>query len=292
MTLENIKSQIAELLVYTAIFIAALAVFIINGTDGNALALKLESVIEQNSNAVVKIGNAQLSLPASLTLANVTVDDKAGTRLKFKNISLRPLLLPLLAGSVTLRIVARTTNGELGIDLSTTGIGTKLRRIKIRASDVAMQEIVLSASGSPLPIHGEVSGGGYLQFSGNPMQLSELTGAVTISLEKVKIKTAVLGETLGKNLNPKKISCKLAIEQRKLTINQCEAETAAGKFELRVSSRLLKSVAASPLRGTLVVTPAEGPLKRFLAIYPNRRKPDGGYHFSLKGTLAMPGINL
>ena len=292
MTWENVKNRIAAVLLYTAVFVAALVLFVMDGIDGNALTLKLESLVRQNSKVALKIGSSRLSLPATLKLVDVTVDDKAGTRLKFDNLSLRPLLLPLLAGSVTLRVVARTTNGELGIDLSTTGIGTKLRRVKIRASDVAMQEIVLSASGSPLPIHGEVSGIGYLQFSGNSMSLAELTGSITVTLNKVQINATVLGETLLKNLSPKEASCKITIEKRRLKTNQCEAETNAGKFDLRLSSLLLNNVPLSPLRGTLVVTPAEGPLKKFLAIYPNRRRPDGGYHFPLKGTLASPGIDL
>jgi len=292
MTWENVKNRAAAPLLYTAVFIVSLILFVMNGVDGNALGLKLESLIEQNSKAAVKIGSAGLSLPASLTLSDVTVDDKAGTRLKFDNLSLRPLLLPLLTGSPTLRVVARTTDGELVIDLSTAGIGTKLRRIKVKANDVAMQEIVLSAGGGPLPVTGELTGNGDLQFPAGSMALPESTGSLTISINKVRINASVLGQALLKNLSPKKASCKIAIEKRRLTTSQCEAETGAGRFDLRVSSQLLKSAAVSPLRGTLVVTPAEGPLKRFLAIYPNRRRPDGGYHFPLKGTLTRPGIDL
>ena len=292
MTRENLKSRIAALLLYSAVFAAALLFFVMNGIDGNALTLKLESLVQQNSNVAIKIGNAGLSLPASLKLVDVTVDDNAGTRLKFAKLSLRPLLLPLFSGSVTLRVVAQTTNGELGIDLSTTGIGTKLRRIKIRARDVAMQEIVLSANGSPLPINGEVSGIGYLQFSEKAISLPESTGSITVSFKKVQINATVLGQALLKNLSPKKASCTITLEKRRLKTSQCEAETNTGKFDLRLSSRLLDNLPVSPLRGTLVVTPEKGPLKSFLAIYPKRRRPDGGYHFPLKGTLASPGIDL
>ena len=289
---ENVKNRIAAPLLYTAVFITALVIFVVNGIDGNALTLKLESLVQQNSNVKIKIGGGKVSLPATLKLVDVMIDDNAGTKLKFDDLSLRPLLLPLLAGSLTLRVVARTTNGELGIDLSTVNIGAKLRRIKIRARDVAMQEIVLSANGSPLPIHAEVSGKGYLQFSENSISLPESTGSITVTLNKVQINASVLGQALLKNLSPKKASCNITIEKRRLKTNQCEAETNAGKFELRLSSRLLNNLTVSPLRGTLVVTPTEGPLKRFLAIYPNRRRPDGRYHFPLKGTLATPGIDL
>lgn len=292
MTRENFKSWLATLALYTAIFVTALAFFVMNGIDGGSLALKLESLVQQNSKIALKIGNTELSLPATLTLLNVTVDDNKGTKLKFDNLSLRPLLIPLLTGNVTLRVVTRTTNGELVIDLLTDSFGTKLRGIKIKANDVAIQEIVLSAGGSPLPINGELSGDGDLQFPAGSIALPELSGDVTVSLNNIQLNADVLGKALFKNLSPKKASCKITIQKRRLTTNQCEVLTNAGKFDLRLSSQLLNNVLVSQLRGTLIVRPTEGPLKRFLGIYPNRRRPDGGYHFPLKGTLASPGIDL
>ncbi|MFQ5432758.1 MAG: type II secretion system protein GspN [Nitrospinota bacterium] len=289
---ENLKNYLAAPLFYTAVFIASLMLFVINGIDGNAIVPKLESLIEQNSKAAIRIGSARLSLPASLTLTDVTVDDKAGTTLKFDNLTLRPLLLPLFTGSPTLRVVVRTTNGKLDIDLSTAGLDTNLRRIKVRANNFAIQEIVRNAGGNPLPVNGELNGNGDILFPSGAMTLPDSTGSLTISIDNVKINGGALGQALFKNVSPKKASCKIAIKKRMLTTSQCEAETGAGTFDLRVSSQLLKSVAVSPLRGTLVVTPADGPLKRFLTIYPNRRRPDGGYHFPLKGTLTRPGLDL
>ena len=221
MNWENVKSRIAAPLFYTAVFAVFLILFVINGIDANALGAKLESLIEKNSTAAVKIGSAGLSLPASLTLSDVTLDDKAGTRLKFDNLSLRPLFLPLLTGSPTLRIVARTTNGELVVDLSTAGFDTKLRRINVTANDVAIHEIVLSAGGAPLPVNGEISGSGGLLFPAGSTALPESTGSLEITVNNVRISAAVPGRTLLKNLSPKKASCKIALVKRKLTTSRC-----------------------------------------------------------------------
>lgn len=289
---ENVKKRIAAALLYAAVFLSALSIFVVNGIDNEALRTKLETVAARNGNVLLSIGHAGFSLPASLNLGNVIVKDKAGTKLRFENLTARPLLLPLFYGRPTLRLKTVTENGELVMDLSTAGISGELRRIRFSSRDFPIQQIVMTAAGKELPINGELSGEGELELPSGPPSLPESAGSLRFSLKNVEIKNGFLGEGLLKKITPKSLSCELQIEKRRLKTRECVAVAPVGRFELRLSSLISKKPAVTPLRGTLVVTPTGDALKKLLAIYPKRRRPDGRYNFPLKGTLAHPGIDL
>lgn len=291
MNWKKIQKQAAPLL-YGAFFFFALYLFVVSGIDGIALAMKLEAAAARYGNIAVDIGHAGISPSASLKLEGITIKDDTGTKLRFDNLKARLLLSKLFTGRLGLRITTYAQNGTISLDISTPVMGKGKIRIGFKGRDFPIQEIVVSVAGSELPLRGELSVDGELEFPGIAASPLDSTGQLTLSMAKVVINKSVFGEGLIRKITPENFSCEVTVEKRTLKTGSCEAVTAAGKFELRLSSRFANSLAKTQLRGTLIVTPTGNTLKQLLAIYSKRQRPDGRYHFPLKGTFANPGIDL
>lgn len=291
MNRKKILKQAAPLL-YSAFFFFALYLFVLSGIDGSALAMKLEAAAARHGTIAVTIGHAGISPTASLKLEGVTIKDETGTKLRFDNLKARPLLSKLFTGRLGLRITTYAQNGQMSLDISTPILGKGKLRVGFKGRDFPIQEIVDSVAGNELPLHGELSVDGELEFPDATASPLDSTGQLTLSMEKVVIKKSVVGEGLTRKITPEKLSCEVTIEKRTLKTGDCEAVAAVGRFELRLSSRIADNPARTPLRGTVIVTPTGDSLKKLLVFYSKRQRPDGRYHFPLKGTFANPGIDL
>ena len=289
---KKIRNKAAAPLLYSAFFFLALYLFVVSGIDGDALAMKLEAAAARYGGVVVAIDHAGISPPASLKLKGITIKDDAGTKLRFDNLKARLLLLKLFTGRLGLRITTYAQNGNFLLDISTPILGKGKLRVGFNGRDFPIQEIVDSVAGSDLPLHGELSVDGELELPGATASPLDSTGQLTLSMKKIVIKKSVIGEGLIRKITPEKFSCDVTVEKRTIKTGDCEAVTAAGRLELRLSSRFANSLARTQLRGTVIVTPTGDSLKKLLAIYSKRQRPDGRYHFPLKGTFANPRIDL
>ena len=292
MKLKIIRNKAAAPLLYSAFFFVALYLFVAGGIDGKALAMKLETAAARYGGVAVAIDNAEISPPASLKLEGITVKDGNGTKLTFDNLKVRPLLLKLFTGRLGLRITTYAQKGEFMLDVSTPFLGKGKVRVGVNGRDFPIQEIIGSVAGNELPLNGELSIDGELEFPGASASPLDSTGRLTLSMKKIVIKKSGIGEGLIRKITPENFSCNVTVEKRTLKTGDCEAVTAAGRIELRLSSRFANDLPKTQLRGTLIITPTGDTLKKLLVFYSKRQRPDGRYHFPLKGTFANPRIDL
>ena len=288
--LEILKKSWKRIFLYGFVFLLSLCYFVAKGVDPSALAMKIESALSKISAADFQIGSARMALPAGLKMNNVSVADSAGNRIRLENLSVRLLVLPLFTARPTVRFSTYSDGGSLYADISSLGFTGRRLRVSVDAKEFPLNDILSPAKGGRLPINALVDAEGEIEF--DPDAPERAAGKLSITLGDVRFVETVFGKGLMDKLNPRQAACEITLDKLMVRTKNCRVVTSMGGFELRVTSRIGRPFERTQLRGSLIVTKPGNLLKPFLSLYKKHKKPDGSYHFRLKGTFLRPGIDL
>jgi len=287
---ETRKLSLAAAAAYTALFIAATAVFMVVNLNTGALKKRLERLVSEKSGLDISIGKLGVSIPPGVTLDNVRIvakDMELEGAIDSLNIGLS--VLGLMRGTAEGAVRAESGEGNLDLDFSGALDDSGSIMLKIRTESFPVHKLITRWKNEPLPVEMELDSTGNIKIPRrSPLDAS---GSLDITLSDIKPGGGAAMAMLS-DIFPKKARCRLSLDKRRLTTKECKATSSMGRFELRVATVLADRIEETPLSGFLVIRRPSGLLKQLLAGQTRFKKKDGSFSLPLAGTVAFPSLGL
>ncbi len=287
---ETEKLSLMAAAAYTAIFVAALAVFVVVNLDTGALNKRLERLVAEKSGVEISIGKLGVSIPPGVTLNNVRIaakDMEIEGRLDSLNVGLS--LLSLIRGTAEGGVRVESGKGNLHLDFRSALDNSGDITLKIKSESLPIHKLITSWKNEPLPIEMAISSTGNINIPrSSPLKAS---GSFDVTLSDIKPNGDSAMAMLAGML-PKKARCRLTLNKKRLTAKECKAKSPVGEFELRASAVLADIIEETPLSGSLIIRRPSGLLKSLLDGQTGLKQKDGSYSLPLTGSLAVPALGL
>jgi len=287
---ETKKLSLAAAAVYTALFIAATAVYMVVNLDTGALKKRVERLASEKSGLDISIGKLGVSVPPGVTLNNVRIVAK-DMELEggFDSLNVGLSILGLIRGTAEGAVRAESDEGNLNLDFSGALNNSGGITLKIRTESFPVHKLITRWKNEPLPVKMELDSTGNIKIPRrSPL---DAAGSFDITLSDIK-PSGGPAMAMFSGIFPKKARCRLSLDKRRLTTKECKANSPMGGFELRISTVLAEKIEETPLSGFLVIHRPSGLLKQLLAGQARFKKKDGSFSLPLAGTVAFPSLGL
>jgi len=287
---ETEKLSLIAAAVYTAIFIAALAVFVVVNLDTGALKKRLERLVAEKSGVDISIGNLGVSIPPGVTLDNVRIAEKdMELEGRFDSLRIGLSVIGLIRGTAEGDVRIESGKGNLNLDFKSALDNSGDITLKIKSKSLPIHKLITRWKNEPLPIEMAISSTGNIKIPRTaPIKAS---GSFDITLSDIKPNGDSTMATFAGML-PKKARCRLTLDKKRLTAKECKAKSPVGEFELRASAVLADIIEEMPLSGSLIIRSPSGLLKSLLDGQTGLKQKDGSYSLPLTGSLAVPSLGL
>jgi len=287
---ETKKLSLAAAAVYTALFIAATAVFMVVNLDTGALKKRVERLASEKSGLDISIGELGVSIPPGVTLDNVRIVAKdLELEGAIDNLNVGLSVLGLIRGTAEGAARAESGEGNPNLDFSGALDNSDSITLKIRTESFPVHKLITRWKNEPLPVEMELNSTGNIKIPRrSPLDAS---GSFNINLSDIK-PSGGPAMAMFSGIFPKKARCRLSLDKRQLTTKDCKASSPMGGFELRISAVLGDRIEETPLSGFLVIRRPSGLLEQLLAGQTRFKKKDGSFSLPLAGTVAFPSLGL
>lgn len=236
------------------------------------------------------IGQLELSFPFAVTMANVRLMHwGSASAIEVDELRASAAIWKFLLLHPSFHFKASSGEGRLHLDIAPSlfSAGVTLRAV---ADNFPIDRVALKVAGNPLPIAAKLDGSALFIFY--PMTPSALEGKADFQLNGLSVKSGGQRAAFLAGFTPKEARCVITAGGKRLLTKECGIATNMGNMELRANAALKDDIGGSPLEGSVVFAP-QGSLSGALeALYGKHRKPDGKYYFPVRGTLAVPALNL
>lgn len=260
-----------------------------------ALNLDAEMVREKLTQAAARqgmeltAGQLDLSFPFAVTMDNVRLTGKGGGAIELERVRASAAIWKFLFLHPSFHIRAASGAGQLDLDIAPSLFSATVE-LRAVAENFPLDRAARKVAGDPLPFAAKLDGAAAFIF--HPLAPAELEGTIDFRLNALSVKNGGKYAAFLAGLAAKEAHCVIAAGGKHLATKQCGIATSMGDIDLRIGAALKDDIGASPLEGSLVISPLK-PLSGALeTLYGKHRKPDGKYYFAVRGTLSSPGFDI
>lgn len=230
-----------------------------------------------------------LSFPFAVTMDNVRLTGKGGGVIELEQVRASAAVWKFLFLHPSFHIRASSGGGRLDLDIASSLFSADVE-LRAVAENFPLDRVAQKVSGDPLPFAAKLDGA--VAFILHPPTPSALEGTADFRLNGLSVKSGGQYAAFLAGLAAKEAHCVIAAGGRHLATKQCGIATSMGDIDLRIGAALKDDIGASPLEGSLVISPQKSLSGALETLYGNHRKPDGKYYFAVRGTLSSPGFDI